>query len=106
MEQIERIKRMERCMDQASVAVMDLSAALERYMAAQEAIHALEAYYGSDEWRKDFEDDEAGLLPKDLKRGVLSEDGIWNLLADNRQLNRQMQEVVKEDVVYKVLMKE
>ncbi|MBR6974062.1 MAG: DUF4298 domain-containing protein [Bacteroidaceae bacterium] len=95
MEQIERIKRMERCLDQASAAVMELSAALDQYMAAQEAIHALEAYYGSD-WRKDFEDDVAGLLPKDLKRGVLSEDGIWNLLADNRQLNRQMQEVVKD----------
>ena len=28
-----------------------------------------------------FADDEAGLLPKDLKRGVLSEDGLWNLLT-------------------------
>ena len=26
--------------------------------------------------------DEAGLLPKDLKRGVLSEDGVYHLLAD------------------------
>ena len=26
--------------------------------------------------------DEAGLLPKDLKRGVLSEDGIYNLLEE------------------------
>lgn len=95
MEQTERIKKMERCLDQASVAVMELSAALEKYVAAQEAIRALEAYYGGDDWRKDFEDDEAGKLPRDLKRGVLSEDGIWNVLVDNRQLNRQMQEVVK-----------
>ena len=46
----------------------------------QEAIRILAEYYGSDEWKQDFADDEAGRLPKDLKRGVLSEDGLWNLL--------------------------
>lgn len=46
----------------------------------KEKIKQLEAYYGSPEWKKDFADDEAGLLPKDLRRGVLSEDGIYNLL--------------------------
>ena len=35
---------------------------------------------------QDYKDDEAGLLPADLKRGILSEDGIWNLLTDNRRL--------------------
>ena len=96
MEQIERIEQMERCLDQASVAVMELSAALEKYAASQEAIRTLHAYYGSDDWRKDLEDDEAGRLPKDLKRGVLSEDDIWNVLADSRQLNIQMLETVTE----------
>ena len=47
----------------------------------QEAIRILSEYYGSDEWKQDFADDEAGRLPKDLKRGVLSEDGIWNVLS-------------------------
>ena len=40
----------------------------------------LEAYYTSADWRFDFELDEAGLLPANLKHGVLSEDGIYNLL--------------------------
>ena len=31
-------------------------------------------------WKKDFAADEAGLLPQGLKRGVLSEDGIYNIL--------------------------
>ena len=44
------------------------------------ALSTLEAYYTSPAWRTDFEADEAGLLPPDLKRGVLSEDGIYNLL--------------------------
>lgn len=42
----------------------------------------LEAYYTSKDWRYDFELDEAGLLPAGLKRGVLSEDGIYDLLEN------------------------
>ena len=35
---------------------------------------------------EDLADDEAGRLPKGLKRGVLSEDGIYNLLERYREL--------------------
>ena len=47
-----------------------------------ELLKALSDYYGSDEWKRDYAADEAGLLPKDLKRGVLSEDGIYALLEE------------------------
>jgi len=93
MEQIKRIREMELRLDRASAAVMELSAALDRYEDAQEAIASLEAYYGSDEWRKDFADDEAGRIPQDLKRGVLSEDAVWNLLSDNRDLKARIREM-------------
>ena len=91
MEQIERIKLMEQHLDRASQAVIRLSAALEQYAAAQESLKVLNDYYGSDEWKQDFADDEAGLLPNDLKRGVLSEDAIWNVLSDSKELNRLME---------------
>ena len=94
MEQLARIKQMEQCLDKASVAVMQLSEALDKYVDAQEAIAKLRDYYASEEWKKDFADDEAGRLPKDLKRGVLSEDGIWNLLSDSRELNIRMLETI------------
>lgn len=94
MEQTERIRQMEQRLDRASSAVMELSAALDKYAGAQEAIAELDKYYGSEEWRQDFADDEAGLLPADLKRGVLSEDAVWNLLADSRELVTRMQEIV------------
>lgn len=87
MEQIERIKQMEQRLERAAAAVIELSAALEKYAAVQKDIRVLDAYYGSEEWKQDYADDEAGLLPVDLKRGVLSEDGIWNLLSDARKLN-------------------
>ena len=37
-------------------------------------------YYENGQWLADFEADEQGLIPPDLKRGILSEDGIFNLL--------------------------
>lgn len=89
-EQIARIRLMERRLNQALAAVKRLDAALEKYEAAQEAIAALSEYYGSDLWKQDFAADEAGLLPEGLKRGVLSEDGIWNLLTDCKELDQRL----------------
>lgn len=94
MEQTERIRQMEQRLDRASAVVMELSAALDKYAEAQEALTVLNEYYGSDEWKQDYADDEAGRLPQDLKRGVLSEDGIWNLLTDNRGLIERIQEII------------
>jgi hypothetical protein len=89
-EQIARIRLMERRLNQALAAVKRLDSALEKYEAAQEAIAALSEYYGSDLWKQDFAADEAGILPEGLKRGVLSEDGIWNLLTDCKELDRRL----------------
>ena len=89
-EQIARIRQMERRLDRALLAVKRLSAALDKWETAQEDIAALDEYYGSDLWRRDFADDEAGLLPANLKRGVLSEDAIWNLLSDAKELNKKV----------------
>ena len=86
-EQIARICKMERRLDRATAAVKRLMTALDKYETAQDDIAALNEYYGSEAWRQDYADDEMGLLPEDLKRGVLSEDGIWNLLTDCRELN-------------------
>ena len=89
-EQIARIRKMERHLDRALAAVKRLSAALDKWEAVQDDIDALDKYYSSGEWRQDFEDDEAGKLPADLKRGVLSEDGIWNLLADCKEMKKKL----------------
>ncbi len=45
-------------------------------------LRELSEYYGSSKWKEDFKADEAGLLPADLRRGVLSEDGIYNVLEE------------------------
>lgn len=89
-QQIARIRKMERSLDRALAAVKRLSTALDKWEETQDDIAALNEYYGSGDWRKDFEDDEAGLLPAELKRGVLGEDGIWNLLTDCKELKDRL----------------
>jgi hypothetical protein len=94
MEQIERIKLMEDHLNKASAAVKALNDALDLYTEAMESIEIIDDYLASDEWEQDFADSEAGNLPKDLKCGVLSEDGIWNVVDTSRELNCQMLEIV------------
>lgn len=78
--QIRRIKRYERMMRQANRILAMGEAPEELRAKLQQLLHKLDAYYRSDRWKRDFAADEAGLLPADLKRGVLSEDGLYNLL--------------------------
>ena len=78
--QIRRIKRYERMMRQANQILAMGEAPEESRTKLQLLLRKLDAYYRSDRWKHDFAADEAGLLPSDLKRGVLSEDGLYNLL--------------------------
>lgn len=59
---------------------------LANYESVIPDIKALISYYESKTWRTDYEADEKGRLPANLKRGVLSEDGIYNLLTDYQRL--------------------
>ena len=77
----ERVREMEARYDRARAALEALDAALDAWEAAQEDLRALAAYSDGGEWLRDFEADEAGALPEGLRRGVLAEDGLWELLA-------------------------
>lgn len=94
-ERIARVTAMEARMDQAAEALALMEAALPRYEAAQELLRQLEDYMEQD-WMADYEADEAGELPEDLKRGVLSQDGLYNLLFDARQLRERLRELIQE----------
>ena len=75
---VQRIRDMERAFD----AVLAAHAAGEEMTPYFEAIRKLNAYMDSGEWLGDYALDEAGLLPRDLKRGVLSQDALYNLLQE------------------------
>lgn len=95
MTQIERINKMEEHLNSALKAVEQLEIALDQYLKVEPEIEELLNYYGSPTWFKDVEDDDEGLLPKDLKRGVLSEDGIYNMLYDQTFLLQKMQALLE-----------
>lgn len=90
MTNIERITDMEQRMDRIDEALHALENALDTIIGLEEDIIKLDAYYSSNEWKSDFQADESGLLPKDLKRGVLSEDGIWDLLGRVDEVKHRM----------------
>ncbi len=94
MEQIERIQEMESCLDNSEKAIRDLSEALSAFEEIQPQYLKLSDYYGSDLWRRDYEDDEAGKLPADLKRGVLSEDAVYDLITEHREVMVRMLKLV------------
>lgn len=90
MTQIERITEMERHLAVAQRALASMAVALDEYESSLSSLAALRDYYGSESWRQDFSADEAGRLPRGLNRGVLSEDGIWNVLEDWRSTERRL----------------
>ena len=73
-EAINRIRRMEEVFD-----------ALRAEPGRMELRRELTAYYEGDQWLRDYELDEQGLLPPDLKRGILSQDGVYNFLNETEE---------------------
>ena len=94
MEQIERIQHFETLLDRITPVLENLEEALDAFEGIQEDVKELAAYYEDDDWREDFEADEAGKLPADLKRGVLSEDGIYDVLSSHYALTIRLLDTV------------
>ena len=94
---MQRIAAMEAAFDRTALAVRMLESALDTYETAKVDIDRLTDYLDSGAWREDFEADEAGLVPATLKRGVLSEDGLYDLLADIVRVNEHLQSLAAEE---------
>ena len=82
MDRIERIRAMEEKFDALAAVAARLANAAEAYEQALPLLEELTDYYTGGQWLSDYEADEAGLIPHDLKRGVLSQDGLYDLLSD------------------------
>ncbi|MBR5179907.1 MAG: DUF4298 domain-containing protein [Lachnospiraceae bacterium] len=83
---------MEGILDRANGRMNVLEKAIEEFEKAQDEIKKLEEYYTSQQWKDDFAADEEGKYPADLKRGILSEDGIYNMLERNKELLQRIRE--------------
>lgn len=81
---IARIEEMEEIFDWLTEAFAKDPAVIQKDMAFKEKLERLIQYYESPLWMEDFQKDEQGLLPVGLKRGILSEDGIYHFLSKIR----------------------
>ena len=81
---------MENILDKATYMMDTLEKKIAEYEDFQAEIKKLEAYYTSQQWKDDYAMDEAGKFPEKLKRGVLSQDAIWNMLERNKELTQRI----------------
>lgn len=97
MRNVDRIGQMEQRLDRVVAVILEMKNALADFDAIQEDVRALDDYLGSDDWKSDLAAEEGGLLPSDLKCGVLSEDGIWNALEEYREMKVQIKNENESD---------
>ena len=86
-EQLRRIGHFETMLRDMEQALRSEEIPEDRFADLRTGFRELSEYYGSVQWKQDLADDEAGLLPRELPRGVLSEDGIYNALERYREWN-------------------
>ena len=81
-ETIARVQKMEHYFDEILEVIRLNPKMLQNDVTIREKLKELIDYYEGGLWMQDYECDERGELPKDLKKGVLSEDGVYNLLTE------------------------
>lgn len=79
---ISRITKMEKLFDDLKFSFEKSKEEFYKNKNLQRKLKALTNYYENGKWLKDYQLDEENLLPKNLKRGILSQDGIYNFLSE------------------------
>ena len=79
---ISRIIKMEKFFDDLRFSFEKSKEEFYKNKNLQKKLKVLTNYYENGKWLKDYQLDEENLLPKNLKRGILSQDGIYNFLSE------------------------
>lgn len=97
MKKFKRISDMEKLFDEVLEAQDSIEKEIENYKNIQEKVQRLKKYYSSEQWKDDFAADERGEIPFSIKRGVLSEDGIYDLLERNKEIMDMLDSLDEEE---------
>ena len=89
-----RIEENEERLDKLNESVLALDKDLDSFEDLIHEYYSLNEYYGSKEWLKDKDDFEKGKI-KNVKAGVLSEDAVWNLDENVKDLLTRMEGIIK-----------
>ena len=84
-ELIMRVTEMERLYDEVSLAVSENGGNVPNNPEITSMLRTLIYYMDSGLWLRDYEADERRELPPHMKRGVLSQDGLYNLIGDTEK---------------------
>ena len=88
-ERVERIKTMESKYDNVKPKVEAFKEKLDEMKKIYEDLKVLSDYYSSN-WKSDYEADEEGKIPKDLKRGILGQDTLFDFFTDCSEIGNEM----------------
>lgn len=90
----DRINKNEERINKLLTIIKELNNSLDKYESNKKDLSLLNKYYGSKNWFKDKEELEKGNI-KNIKAGVLSEDAIWNMLEEIKELKKRMRALSK-----------
>lgn len=76
-----RIGRMELCFDILQRCASEDPSSIQDKVLINELLQELREYYEGGQWLRDYELDEQGPLPQSLKRGILSQDAVFDFLG-------------------------
>ena len=86
---LKRIAEMDGILNDCADAVAALNGELDRMEEIREPMMRLFAYYGSEEWYEDVDDE----LPEGMAAGVLSEDAVYDRITEVRDAAFRMLEL-------------
>ncbi len=85
---IERIRYMTNLYEEIEHILLYSDNVRDDLVKIKDKIEELEKYYTGPEWMEDFEADNEGLIPKDMNRGILTEDAIYDLLCSVDEIRK------------------
>ena len=83
---LENITKMENILNRTDELISEMEKLLEKWEQNQQDFNELMNYYIGEERWKDLEDDRLKIIPQDLPRGVLSEDAVFNIYGNRKDL--------------------
>ena len=89
-----RVARNSSKFKRAEEAIKEAEIGVDMLLDAWDDICSLSEYMDSGQWKEDFEADERGEISKEIDRGVLSEDGLYNALYRFQDVLAQMSLIV------------
>lgn len=93
-ERLENIRQMEATANETQQLLKEAKVLLQKWEELTPRIRKMEDYYSSPAWKEDYDASNNGQIPAGMPHGVLSEDGLYNLLEEHSEICGEYQSFV------------